>query len=290
MIRWYEPIDPADWIKRSVSLPNLIVLFLSALILFSELRFDWCEQMIGRYLASLNYRRPEIGTVWKRGERASRAHAYLDARAEDLQNAARHAREVSSFAQLAETIPAGQWTLLDKDLFRNLYFSLPDTAASELIPAVELLWLYKEGRLERIFCSRSDTGLDIFFLDSGNQVIRSIGMDRAHLQTSEAKPGMAPGTLDEMPEFAGRIYPAQRFFSALVQLPDEIIPDLIPFPERLLREQGTIVRAGIGNEATGGYIRLGFEFQRSGDSSVVFVKAREWAVWRLGMMLTGGRE
>ena len=44
---------------------------------------------------------------------------------------------------------------------------------------------------------------------------------------------------------------------------------------------------GVGNSAQDGFISLGFEFRHMGESRVVAVKAREWAVWQLTLVLKG---
>jgi len=54
-----------------------------------------------------------------------------------------------------------------------------------------------------------------------------------------------------------------------------------------LTRTGTIDRVGIWNFSEQGYIRLGFEFSRLGVTRVVQVRAREWAVWQLNLILKG---
>ncbi len=78
------------------------------------------------------------------------------------------------------------------------------------------------------------------------------------------------------------------FFDTLFKLPADIIPDLIVNPESLLKQEGKIINIGIWNEAENGYIKLGFEFEKTGGGKqVVFIKGREWAVWQLSLNLRG---
>ena len=99
--------------------------------------------------------------------------------------------------------------------------------------------------------------------------------------------GDAPGPLDSLAGFSGTIYPADRFFEAVFKLSPDMVPDLIQDAETLLSQPGTIERVGIWNSAELGYIRLGFEFSRLGQTRVIQVRIREWAVWQLTLILKG---
>lgn len=287
MTLWYEPTKTGEWLRRIFSFANLLIIFMTTTLMVSELRFDWCELMIGRYLASLNGSRPETGAVWKAGEQSSRAHTFLKRIIEERQNAARYAQEATSFAELASGVLPGQWANIDKDHFKRLYLAIPATAASELIPPEELIWLFGGGTLNRIFCEGKPYGLEIFFLNSENRVLRQITLNKTKMEKIEKHEAIFKGTLEQIPEFQGRIYLAEHFFKVLLALPKDIIPDLITTPQKLLNQQGTLTKAGIWNEATSGYIKLGFEFKENGKSVVLFIRAREWAVWRLSSNLTG---
>lgn len=290
MTHWYEPTNFSTWLRRTLSMFNLVLFFLVAAVVFSELRFDWGEQLLGRYLASTNALRPETGIIWTTGNQTQRAHTHLDTIVTERQDQARVAREATSFSQLAQVVLPGQWTGLDRERFKALYLDLPQDAAAALIPPVELVWLFGTPGLTRIFCQGKTEGLEIYFLDSDNRVIRQIDLDHRFLASLEKEENFFSERLENIPGFAGRIYPADRFFAALLSLPAEVIPDLITTPEVLLRERGTIVRAGIWNEAKSGYIRLGFEFQENGETRIILVRAREWAVWRISMALTRGEQ
>jgi hypothetical protein len=60
-------------------------------------------------------------------------------------------------------------------------------------------------------------------------------------------------------------------------------------PQVLLKQEGKITHVGIWNEARNGYIRIGFEFEAPGRHEVVFMKAREWAVWQLSLNMKGAQ-
>lgn len=290
MIKWYEPITVAEWLKRTLSIFNLGLFLLMAFFLFSEFRFDWGERIIGNYLATTNASRPETGVAWKTGNKAERAHTNLKAMVDERQNTARSAQEAHSFPELAAAVLPGQWTRFDIDRFKKLYLELPTDLAAELIAPSELVWLLSGPGVMRIFCQGTAKGLEIYLLDSSNSVVRQINLDHSFLSGLGKSEAPFMGTLEEIPGFAGRIFPSEKFFKALLSLPREMIPDLITTPGRLLEQGGKIVRAGIGNEAKSGYIRLGFEFQENGETKIIFLRGREWAIWQLTTNLAQGEE
>ncbi len=285
MIQWYEPYNTKEWLKRIFSIQHLVIFLVAASLVVAELRFDWCERLTGGYLASGNGERPEIGAVWRTGARVTKAQDYLENVIGKKQDAARHAKDAISFQQLAETIAFGQWTTLDKDHFKKLYLALPSPEAARFIQPAELVWLLGSTDIQRIFCEGTQDGLGLYFLDLNNRVMKKLSLNRGLLKLFEEKGASFEGGLEEIPGFGERLYPAAVFFKALLDLPQEIVSDLITDPERLLREEGDLVRAGIGSSSESGHVELGFEFESSGRRSVVLVKGREWAVWLLSVGL-----
>jgi hypothetical protein len=127
--------------------------------------------------------------------------------------------------------------------------------------------------------------MSLLFLDAANRVVRRVGIDAGALAAMEEREAPFEGSLEAHPGFTGKPYPADRFFRAVFSLGPEVVQDLIPQAERLLREPGNLVRAGIWNDAEAGYIRLGFEFEQDMEKRVVTVRGREWAVWHLSRAL-----
>ncbi|MEA2059488.1 MAG: hypothetical protein U9P10_02980 [Thermodesulfobacteriota bacterium] len=285
--KWHEPFEPSEWLKRIFSCLNTVIFIGAALFIFSELRFDWCEKLTGSYLAMSNANRPETGTVWKAGKSSYRAKAHLKNIIDDRHTSARNAGEAGSFLELSSKILPGQWTHLESPHFKQLYLDLPDSYAREIIDPAELIWLFGTTDLNRILCKSKPGGIVIYFLDTGNRVIRDIELDADRLAFIEEKERPFKANLDAIPEFKNRIFPAEKFFSVLLDLPGDINHDLMINPGKLLRQPGKILRAGISEEADSGYIKMGFEFYHKGETTIVTVKGREWAVWRLSLSLTG---
>ena len=94
-------------------------------------------------------------------------------------------------------------------------------------------------------------------------------------------------SLDQLPIFENRIYPADQFFNSLESFPEEVRRSMVPHPETLLEVAGEIVRVGISDETLSGFIELGFEFFDGNEHRVVVIQGHEWAVWRLRSHLEG---
>lgn len=283
---WHAPGTPAEWFKRICSVLNLAVLSVTCIIVISEFRFDWCERLVGNYLSFTNDTRPENGAIWDAGRHMVNALQSLDQMALARESAGRTVRTADSFSDLAAKLGPGEWATLDKARFRELYLSLPPYRRRNVVDPVRLVWLLNGGVTDRIFCEGRMGGIKIFFIDTQNRVVQQVDLD---LQTlgNNGSHAVIPGTLENAPEFFGRIYPASLFFTAVSRLPGDMRADLILDTEDLLSEKGLLGRVGVANSAQDGFIRLGFEFHHLGESRVVEVKAREWAIWQLTLVLRG---
>lgn len=284
-MQWYDPPTAKEFFKRTFSLLNMSIIVVTCIFAATEFRYNWCEKLIGSFLATTNRNRPETGAIWETGEMASNAKNNLK-EIVSKQNAARqHVQKSTSFMEIARGLMPGEWINIDKEHFKKLYVELSDPLAEKLLNPVKMLWLLNGPDLDRIFIEGEQKGIRIYFLDADNKVIKRIGLDMKLLERFEMKTLSREGSLEDFKGFKDRIYEAAPFFRAVLELPPDMIGDLISNPSILFKEKGRIVRAGIWNEAKEGYIRLGFEFVQDSGHKVVFVKGREWAVWQLSINL-----
>jgi hypothetical protein len=285
--RWYEPVEGRERLKRAFSFLNMGILILSAMLVFSEFRFDWGEQLLGTFLVSTNETRPEKGVIWELGRDTITAHESLHKIIDRKSSTRRFAHQADSFSEISHRLIPGEWVTLDKAHFKRLYRSLSLTHARQIMEPARLIWLLNGNVTDRIFCEGLKNGMKIYFITAENRVVHQIDLRQDTLAAIARKQYLEPGRLEEFEEFSGRIYPAEQFFGAVCKLPPEMIPDLLPDTDLLLDQDGTIVRIGIWNEARAGFIQLGFEILHQGEIRVLFIKAREWAVWQLGLVLKG---
>ncbi|WP_022667247.1 hypothetical protein [Desulfospira joergensenii] len=284
---WYDPPGFSEGLKRAFSFFNLGILIFSFLFVFSEFRFDWCEKLLGAYLLSNNDSRPEKGAVWEAGHDTLDAFQSLTDIISRQETARQSVRDAESFAGLASSLGSGEWVIIEREEFQRFYRSLPPSAARKIIDPARLVWLLKGATVDRIFCEGGSRGIQIYFIDAQNRVVQQLDLDRESLSALQQGPVPEKGYLEDLESFSGRIYPADEFFRAAFKLPPDMISDLIQEPELLLDQKGVIQRVGIWNQAENGNIRLGFEFEDQGETRVLFVQAREWAVWQLGLILKG---
>jgi hypothetical protein len=287
MTDWAEPRDFNEWAKRMFGLRPLLMLILMSCVFILELRFDWMEQLIGSYLVTTNSERPESGTIWEKSHQARTAQQTLDQILTDRQALQREARNAATFTQIAANVSAGEGVMLSADHFRKLYLRLAPSIAHGIISPFELLGLVSTGRWHRTYFEKSGAGLLIFLLDANNHVLRQLELDSVMLTQLKRGEVALAESLDQIPVFQNRIYPADEFFHSLEAFPEEVRRSMVPHPETLLEVSGQIVRVGISDETQAGFIELGFEFANGTQRRVVLVQGHEWAVWRLRSRLEG---
>ncbi len=287
MNAWTAPGDVSTWMRRIFSLRPLAVVLTICLIGVSELRFDWSEQIIGRFLMTTNAHRPESGAIWEKGHRTATARQTIDKIITDRQTIQREAREAQSFSQIAQTLAEDHDVILAAAHFQKLYNTLPPERAGELLSPYTLIRMHTQDQWERTFFEPSEQGLRIYFLNRDNRVLHQLTVDRRLLTQIEQNASAHRESLDHLPQFTQRIYPAQRFFTALEQMPEDIRRNIIPWPESLLKAPGRCRRAGISDEVLSGHIEIGLELEDDRQTRVMLFRGRDWAVARLRAVLEG---
>jgi hypothetical protein len=281
MTDWAEPRDFKEWAKRIFGLRSILTVILIGCILILEFRFDWMERILGAYLVTTNLERPETGAIWEKSHQTRTAHQTLEQILTDRQALQREARGAETFTQIADKVTAGKGVMLSADHFRQLYLRLAPAIAQEIIPPFELIGLATDGRWHRTYFEKFGAGLMIYLLDDSNHVLRQLEINSAQLSFLRRSEMALTESLDQLPVFKNRIYPADRFFSALADLPEDVRRSVLPYPETLLAVSGQIVRVGISDETLSGFIELGFEILSGTQHQVILVRGYEWAVWRL---------
>jgi hypothetical protein len=265
----------------------MVVGILLLALLLTELKFDWLEQAAGAYLVSTNAERPESGAIWEKGRKSQIARTAIEKLAADRETYQRLARNAGSFNDVVDALAPGQGVMLSVEHFREIYRKLPEGFGAELISPFELLRLLSEGRWSRTYLEKSADGLVVYLLEPNNHVLRQVKVGAASLGALARGSAAAGRTLDDLPDFRNRIYPAERFFTALASLPEEVQRGLISQPERLLAVSGQITRVGVSDESFSGRVDVGFEIRTGEQRRVELVQAQDWAVWRLRSTLEG---
>jgi len=287
MSEWAEPRDFKEWAKRVFGLRSILTLMLISSVFILELRFDWMERILGTYLVTTNSGRPESGSIWEKSRQTRTARKTLEQIITDRQTLQREARSAATFTQIAANVTPGEGVMLSADHFRKLYLRLAPSSAHEVISPFELLGIVSDGLWRRTYFEKSGDGLMIYLLDANNRVLQQLELGSMLLSRLKRGEVALAESLDELPIFENRIYPADRFFNSLESFPEDVRRSMVPQPETLLEVSGQIVRVGISDETQSGFIELGFEFLNGAQRRVVLVQGHEWAVWRLRSNLEG---
>jgi len=284
---WSEPGDLNEWVKRVFAIRPLLVCLFFLALLISELRFDWMEQTMGNFLVSTNSRRPESGTIWETGRQTREARKTLDQIVSDRQTSQQETRQAESFKEIAATILPDQWVMISPDQFRRLYLQLNPETAAEIISSFDLLELINRENWDRTYFEKDGNGLNIYLLDTENRVLRQLTIPPALLYGMGESQVEMDQSLDNMPQFGSRIYPANLFFQTLDRLGDAVRKDAIPQPDQLLRFPGRITRVGISGQGFSGFTELGFEIESTTHRIVILMNGHESAVLQLRSKLEG---
>lgn len=284
---WAKPKSILEWSQRVFGLRPiaLALLIIGAIIL--EMRFDWVERTVATYLVTTNDARPESGAVWEKGHRTQSAQQHLKQMIAVRETSQREARSADTFSQVAGSLPADQGVMLSSERFRRLYLQLPREVSHGIIPALELLKFSGQGNWRRTYLEKNGDALVAYLLDADNRVLQMVNVPTSALLRINHQDEVRTQTLEDIPNFRNRIYPADRFFEALATFPDEIRSNIILNPEALLEPAGQIVRVGISDEAVAGYIELGVEYLAGARRQVILAPGQEWAVWRLRSYIEG---
>ncbi len=287
MDSWTAPPDWNTWMRRIFGLRPLVLVLVIGLVSISELRFDWCERLIGRFLLATNVHRPESGAIWEKGHRTATALQTLNQIITDKQSVQRQVREARSFSQIAQTLAQGHDVILAASHFQALYNALPPERAGELLSPYSLIRMRSQGKWDRTFFEPAEQGLSVYFLNRDNRVLHQLQIDALLLARIEQEVNERQESLEHLPQFSGRIYDAEPFFNALEDMPEDIQRNIIPWPEKLLKTPGRIQRVGVSDEVISGHIEIGLEMEDARRTRVVMIKGRDWAVARLRSVLEG---
>ena len=280
-MKWSQPRDINDWTNRLVGLRPFVLMLFVAIVLLSEFRFDWMEQVLGNALAKTNPDRPESGSIWEKGRSTQAAQQTLEQIVSD-QSASRHEiRGAESFSDVADHILPGRGAMLAPDHFRKMYLALPAKTAREILSPHELLRIVSTGNWHRVYFEKSENGITAYLLDVQNRVLKQLEISGHLLHPGAPERSELEASLDAFPSFENRIYPSDLFLQVLDERPPDISRRVLPNPEFFLRLPGRMTRVGFSETPVSGFIEIGIEVDDSGRLSVMRQKGYEWAVWQL---------
>jgi hypothetical protein len=287
MNTWSHPPTIGDWLKGMVALRPIVLVLLLSLGLIAELRFDWAEHLVGRYLVTTNPFRPESGAIWEKGHRTEDARQVLEKIVTDKQAVQREARDAQNFTQIAQALSRGIELIISADHFRHLYNELPPELAAELLSPYTLVRIVSKNEWDRAFFEPGASGFSIYFLNKDNRVLQQLTVSADMLARMEHGETPRIDRLENLPQFANRIYAADRFFRALESVSEDVRRQGVPWPENLLKSPGRVSRVAISDEVLSGYIELGFEMEEPTQTRVILFQGRDWAVARIRAVLEG---
>ena len=280
MIPWYAPWSYNEYFRRWVAWRSILLWGLIALMVFTEFRFNWLEDVVGAYLVTTNGARPESGAIWDQGRESELARQTLDEYTHQRQDVQRGVREASSLGQVVAGLD-DRGAMISAAHFVELYLKLPPVLAREVVSPYVLLSQLSTHKWRRTFFERQDRQLAIYLLDDQNQVLHRIGVGADLIDYIRQGEIAIHSGLHQLGDFAAHVYPADMFFNTLNALPEEVRKGIIQSPEELLRISGRIVQVGVSDQPMGDATELGFEVEDLQGPKVILTQGRTQDVRRL---------
>lgn len=271
---------------KSVKLTAPVILLGCILIaVLLESRVYFVERLGGMYLNWRNRDREAYGAFWERQQHSRQAAQQLRAEAGEASRLRNEAQKASSFNELVGLVPDGEGLPISPDKFVELYLTLPTFLQRQLIDPTELTGLRTEGAWHRSAVWKYGDGGSVYLIDRNHQVLRNLSLSPAFLQIAAFFGKTAPGRLDDVLEFSGHIYPAQRFFDLFYALPDSIRQLFFPETDIMLRLPTSAARVGLSAPEGEEYGLIGFETDvLEGNQVVLFAassRLMQKLIWRL---------
>lgn len=285
MIPWYAPWSYKEYIRRWIAWRSILLLGLITILVITEFRFNWLEDVVGAYLVTTNSARPESGTIWDQGRQSELARQTLNAYMNQRQDVQREVRGASSLGQVLAGLGDDHGAMISADHFIELYLKLPPVLAHEVVSPYLLLGQLSAHKWQRTFFEQQDQKLSIYLLDDQNQVLHRIDMGSGLMEHIRQGEIAIHTGLHQLGDFAAHVYPADMFFNTLNALPEEVRKGILPSPEELLRISGNAVQVGISSQPMGDITELGFEVQDLQGAKVILTQGRTRDVRRLLWML-----
>jgi hypothetical protein len=281
MIPWYAPASYKEYIRRWVALHSVLMFGLVCILVVTEFRFNWLEDVVGAYLVTTNGARPESGTIWDQGRQSELARQTLNQYMDQRQDVQREVRGASSLGQVLTGLGDGRGAMISAAHFIELYLKLPPVLAHEVVSPYVLLGQLSAQRWQRVFFEQQEQQLAVYLLDDQNQVLHRIVVgDELMEYIRQGEIAIHTG-LHQLSDFAAHVYPADVFFNTLNSLPEEVRNGILSSPEELLRIPGRIVQVGISSEPLGEVTELGFEVEDLQGAKVILTQGRTQDVQRL---------
>ena len=266
-------------------LPVAFLIVLVALTVVEE-RTGFVERAAGAYLNWQNQNREPWGTSWERQQKTASAARQLDIETGDASRTRRSAELVSSFSELLPLLPDEGGVQLSPKKFVGLYQALPQALRGRILDPKTLTDRLLSGVWQRTSLWRKDGGVQAYLIDSQNKILQTVTINRELLEAAAIWGRVTPGRLEDSQLYAGRVYPSDRFFAALLQLPEPDRQSLFLDPGILLSLPQNVINVGFGQMAESEqFAVVGFESSGEEGSTVVTYPADAAEVSKLTWLL-----
>lgn len=259
----------------------LLALLIAALIAL-ELGMDILERMGGNVMHWTNSKRPRIGRAWEYQAVSASAMQHLEEIIAQREETRRVLQSPADFAKLPESLKGGKQQIISREKFLQLYETLPEIFARRLGTPQTLLEYRIVSSWNRTAFIGRNRGLEIYYINNENYVLQRIILDDEYFKWLERWGTRLEGNLEDNPEYAGRIYSASEFISAISQMP-EADAQFNTWKE-LLKTSSMLVKVGVSRRWLQGMVEMAFQYS---DGAIITYSVENEMVMKLLEPLPG---
>jgi hypothetical protein len=259
---------------------------LIALFLVIEFRWDVVERWAGSYLEWKNNQRPRTGTAWESYDRTVHAVGKVDTLVGQLRVRESEIESLISLAQVPGLLAPRGGITVSKEQFLRLFQGLSPYLRGEWISAKSLVRLSQQQDWVRSYLWWNGRTLDLYMVDRNNGVLNQRSISGEWLEISGLNGWRQEGMLEDVGEFARRIYPADDLWAIVEYLPVDLVQQLLS--SMGLSAGDRLMRIGLSNVVVGDLGVVGLEFSVPAGMMIEKVVLKDDDLWDLGMLLERG--
>jgi hypothetical protein len=164
---------------------SAILIALVLILIFSEIKFDLFERMLGRMMQWSNPRRSQIGTTWEYQSQSALVMRKLSDMVSLNEEVRRELQSPDDFILLPQQLTGGKVLAISREKFLDLYQQIPAIYAQRLASRQKLFELTMNSGWQRTAFAGSDSAVDLYYLNQQNYVLDKVSLDPSFFRALE---------------------------------------------------------------------------------------------------------
>ncbi len=261
--------------KKFLKIPYWFI-FLFLLLIVFEFIFDFFEIAMGRFLLLTNPIRPKTGRLWVEEKKDVDGNKIIDSLTVSIKQDSVVAPKIYSIEDLHATLSLNQNFQLSKNAFKEFYKQLSVRQAQKIIDPLNFLEIDRNREWQFVNFALDGDELYIYFIDGFGKLLyeKNLVFDSFY----ESAQNISGSELDQIPQFKGRIIPADVFYDSFEKLPKQYKLQIMNDPYRLVQWGDNLQRVGVSSIIEEGTVKIGFEVSMGSRNQLYILNSSEIAI------------